>query len=828
MTELSFGEWLKRQRMGRGLTREQLANQIGCAVVTLRKLESEERRPSAQIADQLIKIFEIPEQQRAHFFKFARGDWTKAPGNSSNEQPWQASKSTRTNLPAPLTSFIGRENEQSEVIDLLTKHRLVTLTGAGGIGKTRLSLHVGQKLRSAFSHGIWFVELASILDPALVPHTTAITIGLRDEPQRPVLDMLCDYLRDKKMLIILDNCEHLVSACMLMVDKILRSAADLRVLASSREALGVPGEVNYRVPSLNLPDMQPLPPVESLSRYEAVMLFIERAKSAVPNFAVTNENATALVQLCHRLDGIPLAIELAAAKTHVLSVEQIAKRLDDRFRLLTSGNRTALERHQTLHAAIDWSYNLLSPSEQILFRRLSVFVGGWTLEAVESVCVNETIRSEDILNLLEQLINKSLVIADEWQWESRYRMLETIRQYANEKLFEKGESDSLRDQHLEYFRNLAAQAEPELNSEQQVVWLSRLETELDNIRAALVWAHNGGSVTAGLHLAVRLRKFWTSSYHFREPALALENFLSKPLPADQLQLLAQAHFVKGWLEYLLENSVVALAHANESERLCLQLGLAGKADLAKVRNMLVSIQVFQEHNPIRGLEIVEENLKLLQEIDDHEGMQHAMNARAVALTQMGDLIGARKAFEECLMLAREWGDNISAANANEGLAGIALEEGKYEEARQRCESNLLFYRQASITLKFDEQLWILGATAIREEDYARAKAYYTECLLFDRQIGWPRNQLAECLIGFAGIANAEKRFERGAQLLGAAETDVEARGTVPMPLAKYDQKEFERLVETLCKELGDAAFEALSAKGRAMTMEKAIAFALEE
>src|SRR5688572_30375387 len=308
------------------------------------------------------------------------------------------------NIPTQLSSFIGREKELADVKKLLQNARILTLVGPGGTGKTRLSIQSARESLTEYPDGVWMVELAPILDPLLIPRTIAIAVGLREEPQRPIIDMLCDYLSEKKMLILLDNCEHLVDACAQMADRILHVASNLRILASSREALGIAGEVTYRVPSLGLPDLNHLPPVEALSQYEAVRLFIDRATSAVPTFAVTNDSAPSLAQICHRLDGIPLAIELAAAKIGVLSVEQIAKRLDDRFRLLTGGNRTALERHQTLRAAIDWSYNLLPPLEQTLFCRLSIFVDGWMLEAAEYVCSAEdpdksafgdNIRSED-------------------------------------------------------------------------------------------------------------------------------------------------------------------------------------------------------------------------------------------------------------------------------------------------------------------------------------------------------------------------------------------------------------------------------------------------
>src|SRR6266508_3369429 len=302
--------------------------------------------------------------------------------------PLMALATIQNNLPAQLTSFVGRKREITEVKQLLSNTRLLTLTGPGGTGKTRLSIQVANELLDQYPDGVWMVELAPILDPLLVSRTTAIAIGLRDEPQRPVMDMLCDYLREKHMLILLDNCEHLVDACAQMADTLLHACPHIQILASSREVFGIAGETVYLVPSLALPDIQHLPPVESLSQYEAIKLFIDRATSAVPKFKLTNENASSIAQICCQLDGIPLAIELAAGKIRALSAGQIAQRIDDRFRLLSGGSRTALPRHQTLQAAIEWSYNLLSSAEQVLFSRLSVFVGGWTLEAAESVCAD--------------------------------------------------------------------------------------------------------------------------------------------------------------------------------------------------------------------------------------------------------------------------------------------------------------------------------------------------------------------------------------------------------------------------------------------------------
>ncbi|MGE5376018.1 MAG: adenylate/guanylate cyclase domain-containing protein, partial [Bacteroidota bacterium] len=494
-----------------------------------------------------------------------------APGLQHDFPPLQSLSDIPNNLPAQLTSFIGRRKELEDVRKLLQHTPLLTLIGPGGTGKTRLSLQVAGEQLSQYLDGVWFVELAPIFDPLLVPRTTAIAIGLRDEPQRPVIEMLCDYLRDKTMLIILDNCEHLVDACAQMADKILHAAPHVRILTSSREALGIAGEVTYRVPSLELPRVDRLPSKDSLSQYEAVKLFIDRAVSAIPSFTVTNENAPFVAQICQRLDGIPLAIELAAAKVRVLSVEQIARRLDDRFRLLTGGSRTALERHQTLRAAIDWGYNLLPPMEQALFRRLSVFAGGWTLEAAESVCSDAFIHLDDVLDLLEHLINKSIAIAEETRHETRYHLLETMRQYANEKLVESGESETLHDKHLDYFLYLAETASLHLIRPEQLEWLSRIEIDHENLRTALHWAAGRPSAEPALRLTGALGFYWNMHDYLVEGIKWMDQALGKDWDAtSRAQKAARARVLynKAAIAHELDDYDVMKISAYSALSLC--------------------------------------------------------------------------------------------------------------------------------------------------------------------------------------------------------------------------------------------------------------------
>ncbi|HXQ35816.1 MAG TPA: AAA family ATPase, partial [Anaerolineales bacterium] len=444
------------------------------------------------------------------------------------------------NLPVHLTSFIGRENEIVEMKQELEAHRLVTLTGSGGTGKTRLSLQVAAELLEKFDHGVWFVELAPLTDPDLIPQTILSTIGISEQPGKTPLEILKEYLHEKKALIVLDNCEHLIEASAKATDALLNAAPKLKILASSREALGVKGEASYPVPSLSLPNPKHLPTIEQLSQYEAVRLFIDRALLVAPHFIVDKDNAPFIAQICYRLDGIPLAIELAAARIKMMSIEQISQRLDDRFRLLTGGARTSLPRQQTLRALIDWSYDLLSEKERLLLRRLSVFARSWTLEAAEEVCAGEDdISAYDILDLLTQLVNKSLVIVIEHSQsgETRYRMLETIRQYAREKLLEAGGSESIRDQHLAYFVKLVEQAGPELYRSNQVFWLNKLDDEIDNLRMAMEWSL-AKDLKSGLQLIVAGGFFWEARGDIREVASWLAQLLEQYNHGDSLRARA--------------------------------------------------------------------------------------------------------------------------------------------------------------------------------------------------------------------------------------------------------------------------------------------------
>ncbi len=435
------------------------------------------------------------------------------------------------NLPQQPTSFIGREAQVDEVKALLDKTRLLTLTGAGGSGKTRLSLQVAADLLDGEGDGVWLVELAALADPALVPQAVADVLGVKEQAGMTIQASLVEWLKPKRLLLVLDNCEHLIAACASLAADLLRNCPHVHILASSREPLNVAGEQTYRVPSLSLPDPKQAQTVESLSQFEVVRLFIERAQAVQPTFKVTNANAPAVAQVCFHLDGIPLAIELAAARVRSLSVEEINTRLGQRFRLLTGGSRDTLPRQQTLRALIDWSYDLLTESEKTLLRRLSVFAGGWTLSAAEVVCAGEPVEDWEVLDLLTALVDKSLVVAEPLGDGTRYRLLETVRQYGGDRLGESGEAEAVRGRSASCFLALAEEAEPQLQGPEQGSWLVRLEAEHDNLRSSLAWEEQSAAgAEAGLRLAGSLWRFWFVRGHLSEGRQWLGRALARTKP----------------------------------------------------------------------------------------------------------------------------------------------------------------------------------------------------------------------------------------------------------------------------------------------------------
>jgi predicted ATPase/DNA-binding CsgD family transcriptional regulator len=678
------------------------------------------------------------------------------------------------NLPTQLTTFIGREREIAEVQRLLGTTRLLTLTGAGGCGKTRLALQVAAEGLDSYPDGAWLVEFAPVTDPALVPKTVAAAVRVPERPGRDMIETLVDALRSKSMLLVLDNCEHLVSACADLAIAVLRACPQVRVLATSREKLTVPGESLWRVPSLSLPEGRRVPPSEDVVRYDAVRLFVDRAKTTVPEFAVTSENAHVVVQVCERLDGIPLAIELAAARVKVLAVEQLAARLDNRFRLLTGGSRAVLPRQQTLQAAMDWSHDLLSEKEKVLFRRLSVFMNGCTLEAVEAVCSASTVDPAHILDLLTQLVDKSLVLVDTHHGEARYRLLEIVRQYGHERLLESEEVESTRRRHRDWYLEWTDRNSSRLKRDPL---LEAIGAEHDNLRAALEFSIEGNHTEPGLRLVGRLSYFWYVNGDWSEGRKWLDRVLA--LWGD-----ARTAFMT---QPLLGATFLARSQGEyEKARAFAQQGLAIARETAS--NRYVSFFLF--------------------------------NLGVVALQHDRDVNRAKALFDESTILSRQLGVTDLLAWNFAQFGHIARDSGEYERAASLYEESLAFARQYDENHIIAYALRNIAVLALHARDYARAAARFTESIDMHRAPNWVTE---ECLTGMAQIATVERQYERAGRLFGAADALREALG---VRRSLVTQIRYDDAVAATRAALGDPAFAIVWGEGRAMTLEQAIEFAL--
>jgi predicted ATPase/DNA-binding CsgD family transcriptional regulator len=688
------------------------------------------------------------------------------------------------NLPLELSSFVGREKEVAEVQRLLENNRLLTLTGSGGCGKTRLALAVAGKLVKDSEDGVWLVDLASLADPALVPQAVASTLGVREQPGRMLTETLSDYLGSKKVLLVLDNCEHLIEACAELAEALLHSCPELRVLATSREALAITGEVTWVVPSLSLPDLRHLPAVESLFRYESACLFLERTAAVRPTFTLTEQNAPAVAQICYRLDGIPLAIELAAARAKVLSVEQIADRLDDSFRLLSAGGRTAIPRHRTLHATMDWSHELLPTEERALFRRLSVFASEFTLEAAESVCAGEDLERDEVLDLLSHLVDKSLVSVAERDGEARYRLLETVRQYGLEKLSESGDEEQLRERHARHYLALAEEAEPELKGEGQVAWLEHLEREHDNLRVAMRWLLERGESERAARLGWALWLFWGIHAHFAEGRRSMEQALS----------------VKG----------------------SAAMSASARAKALYVMGMLANYQ--GDHRSAEPL--TEESLRLFRELRDKAGTAYALANAGFVASGQGQHQRAATLMGEAVDLFLEAGDKWGAAIELGFLAVAWRDQGNHERAKRFAERGLALSREVGERQTITAALYTLATLAQAERDHERARDLYEEGLKLSAELG-NEADIAHCLEGLASIAGAEGTIVRAARLWGAEEALLE-KFEAAVYIYVPDRSLHQSRVAAARARLGEETFESAWAEGRAMSPEQAIEYALDQ
>jgi len=732
-----------------------------------------------------------------------------APGLPSTFPPLKTLESSAHNLPLQLTSFIGREKEIAEIKNLLHSARLVTLTGSGGTGKTRLSQEIGAQELIDFPHGVWIVELAPLTEPVQVIPALAQVFGLQELPFNPLKNLVTDYLRDKKILLIFDNCEHLIEACARLVDELLHQCAGLKILSSSREALGIAGEVSYHVPSL--------------ADSESTQLFVDRARAANSNFRLTETNASSIAQICSRLDGIPLAIELGAARVKLLSPEQIAARLDDRFRLLVGGSRTALPRQQTLRALIDWSYDLLSEEEKRLLQFASVFVGGWTLDALEAV-------ADDLNTIehLEQLVNKSLVVTEERETEMRYFMLETIRQYAREKLFEAKQSSLARDRHFVYFNQLSEIWWDTFRSSNILPILSRIDEEIENVRAALEWGSEHHA-EENVRLAAN---FCVTSAMLSMPAegvgilmAATERARSLPPAAGgdadlyRKKLFARALFVQGMVGLGVGNIPIVVAALQEA--IAISRAIGDKQMLGSSLSTYYTASTFID---LPGAEeAAQEALKIFtEEVNDSFGLGMAQLNMARLYAHRGNETEKERYIGQLRALVSEMPNSFQVSMF---LLGLGMDErmrGNYDSARKIFEQGREAFSQIHskyfVMVMSSEQ----GHVERQKGNVTQARLIYRETIKGWQDLG-NRAAIAHQLECFGFLAVAEEEPQAAVKLFGAAEA---LRDKIQAPMTDYERVEYDQASAHVRSLLPEPEFSSLWLEGQSMTMEQAIEFAL--
>ncbi len=678
------------------------------------------------------------------------------------------------NLPQQVTTFIGREREQEEVKAALKKARLLTLSGIGGMGKTRLSLQVAADVINDYSDGVWFVELAPITDSNLVPQAVASVLGVKEEAGRLVGEALVAYVRDRQLLLVLDNCEHLVSACAELVKQLLQAGPQVKILASSREPFNIAGESIYTVPPLSLPKPEGKISAETIMQFEAVHLFIERATAVKASFRHSDQFMPAIVEICQRLDGIPLALELAAARVRALSVEQIAARVNDRFRLLTTGDRTAQPRQQTLRAMIDWSYDLLTERERVLFRRLAVFAGGWTLEAAEAVASGGDVDEPLVLDLLTDLVDKSLVVID--AEGGRFGLLETVRQYADERLTQAGEGDAARTRHLDYFVSLAEAARPQLDGPDQATWLTRIDLERENLLAAHAWCDQApDGATLGLRLVHAAHPYW---------------------------------FIRGLMGLGHRVTLAALARPGTQPRtLERSRGLFEAGQLCGFMGRYVEAKA-----------LLEESLAIARDLGDRFRIAKALQPLAMTASGLGDLAAARRYVEEAVELARALGDKHELATAINGLAQLHRVEGNLDLAEPLYAQAIALAREigdretVAIGLLNVAMVWI-GRGAGERAYSALAEAVATALALGSKPVGQGALDVA------TGLAAWHGEHKRAARWFGSVQAQMAKTGLQRDPT---DEAFLAPLVDRSRVTLGGTAFAAAERDGGALRYDEAI------
>ena len=1055
MEEHSFGYWLRLRRKALDLTQEGLADRVGCSAALIRKIESEDRRPSAQIVERLAEIFNMPMDERDAFFRFARGDWRAAPtggvenapwlGSSSREpiepshpithlatflftdiegsaklwetapekmkialqhhhailqesivsnggsvfqivgdafcaafptvlfamsaaitaqqelqrEPWDlpfpirvrmgihtgeaerisnneyASNPTlnrvarilsaahggqvllslattdlvkdslpvntglrdmgqhylknlihpehlfqlniqglpsefpplntlthRHNMPIQVTSFIGREKELFKIVELIAKNRLVTLTGAGGIGKTRLSIEAARRVLSEFQDGTFFVALAPLSDPNLIARTVVQALGFVEDGNRPAEQQLAEGIGDKRMLIVLDDCEHLIEGVAALASNLLSTCPYIKIIATSRESLRIPGEWLYAVPTLGIAPDENMPlDLETASKSPMLMLFTERARAVRSDFTLTKDNLQPVTSICMRLDGLPLAIELIAARIRLMSPQALLERLSGQFILTADGMRSTSERQKTLNNAIRWSYDLLPPAEQRLFVCLSIFSGGFTLEGAEKI-FSDMFAGQSIAGLITSLLDKSLLQrAFDPGGEVRFQMLVTIKQFALNRLQDLGSEEESRNRHLAYFLDLAEKGDNEIRGPSQIEWVNRLEREHDNFRAALEWSVSSYKTESALRLLCALGWSWEIRGHYVDARNWLDKIRSLPDVNHHLAIYARLLNHVGrhsWSQNKLDDARSLL---EESQAISLKLGDDGEQILAEALNWLGlvtrSAGEMEQTNSLfqRGLE-------LYQKWGNRSGMALSTFHMGMVESDLGHDETALSLLQKSLPMFRQLGDLFFVARVSLTLGRLFLKQGKYDKAQLLFEDQLRIDKELQFWNGIAEGLGDLGNLCRYQGQYDQAAKYYEESIAVCREHGLNKYRIYyasgllalhssnyalafQCftypldlaqksgelvhvsmlLMGLAAVAAGTNQSERAAKLSGAAQAVFEA---IDDQIPQFDRAEFDRHIQFARAQLGDDAVESLQAEGRLMTMEQAIIYALED
>jgi non-specific serine/threonine protein kinase len=777
MNNESFAELLRQHRLALGLTQDQLAERAGLSGRGISDLErGVKQAPRATTVQSLVRGLSLGEVESAALLHAAQPRHERASGNGSAR--------SRHNLPPPTTSFFGREQELADLLSLRDTTSLLTLTGPGGVGKTRLALRVAREALAEYTDGVWFVDLAPLGDPNLVPQVALAALGVREQPGQTVQNALPAAIGDRQLLLVLDNCEHLLVACGQLVAALLKACPGARFLVTSREPLGIAGETVYRVPPLPTPDPRVACQPEALLQYASVQLLLQRTAAASGLRSIPDrEDARALSEICWRVDGLPLALELAAARLPALGAAQVAARLDDTFRLLVDGYRDAPTRQQTLRATLDWSYRLLSTPEKRLFTWLAVFSGGWTLEAAEAVCAGDGVEEADVADLLGHLVAKSLVLAEPGLGAvMRYRLLEPIRQYAQQQLTASGESSALRGRHRRWMLALAEQVEAEFHGRGEARDLAWLDVELDNLRTALDWpAEESTELDLGLHVAGQLWWFWHTRARWQEGRLHLERLLARDGEATSPATRAEAL-----------NGLAQLTWAQ------------GSGDLTAARSLY------------------EEALAIRRTLGDRRCIADSLNGLARTIRDQGDLATASCLLTESLDLYEAPEDRWGLARALNGLGIIARRQGDAARAAQLFERSLALSRELDDRMGVFTQLSNMGELALVQSDLDHAASFARQSLALGRELG-ARWGVDQCLVVLARVAARQLESKRAAWLFGAVQRLREESGLS----ARWSTADEPDLVSVRAR-LSKTAFAKCWAVGQDLPLEKVIAGALDE